>query len=126
MAIIVLSGNSAGKIVTKACTRYLIDTPHSRADPPLREVVDRGEFDAPCELVRAADRESLVDAFVRVTHACGAERHGMVAAFVWVDLVETVDGIDHLIDVVADESGDAIDDDLGHRSASKRDHGRAR
>ena len=65
----------------------------------------------------AAERERLVDTFVRGTHACGAERGGMVAAFVGVDLVETVDGIDHLIDVVADESGDAVDDDLGHRSA---------
>ena len=48
----------------------------------------------------------------------GAERGGVVAALVGVDLVEAIDRVDHLIEVVADETGDAIDDDLGNRTAA--------
>jgi hypothetical protein len=41
----------------------------------------------------------------------------MVATFIRVDLMESIDGVDHLIEVVTDEAGDTIDDDLGDRAA---------
>ena len=77
-----------------------------------------------------AARRSAPQSPVHLLVAVGHLRHGEVALDVRpavgaIDLVHPLDGVRHLDQRVADEARASGDDDLGHRAAGRRDHGRA-
>src|SRR5215207_1875368 len=55
----------------------------------------------------------LVDSFVSSAHRGEIEACRLFATVCRVDLIDVFDRAHHLVDVVTDESGDTIDDDLG-------------
>ena len=69
--------------------------------------------------------QGLVHLDVPLAHRLSGESRGLPTALVGVDLGDPLGGLAHLVDVVADEPGDAVLDHLGHRTAPQRDDGGA-
>ena len=65
-------------------------------------------------VLRCLGAEGVVDPFVAAAHGVGVERGGVATALSRVESIDPLNGSDHFVDVVADVTGDAVDDDFGY------------
>ncbi len=78
-----------------------------------------------CGTGHGSFEHGVVDPFVTGAHPVHTELLGPSPAGRRIDVSQAVDSVGHLVDVVADESADAVLQDLRHGTATQCDDGRA-